>query len=276
MSRFHPKLVLAALAATASAQLTTSFWMLEENLGTDKIGYYGSVVDANNTHTTLALSYDNGTDTSALGFGGSSFTMTVGPTLWEAADNIGSRTTESNNANVYRLRCDQPNPSETTANVTCTASYGSEIASLFRCNTQSRPSSTGYYTQTHTYSGRATYSAGVETITRSFIYGPDTRIKPDWCTDELKFPEGGYVSSFPVERKNFATYQVVITAGEEKLDATQGASATFSSATPTGSQASTGPSGSVAGPQETGAAAPLARVGPVMVSLGAAAACFVL
>jgi hypothetical protein len=52
-----------------SAQLTTSFWGVPVAVGTDKIGWEGSIVAVEGARTTVVVGYDSGTDLDALGFG---------------------------------------------------------------------------------------------------------------------------------------------------------------------------------------------------------------
>lgn len=270
----HSVLSVALFAASASAQLTTSILGFKSNYGTEKLGFYGSVVNANNTHTTLALVYDNGTDMS--NYASSPQTWTVGPTLFEAADKrayADSRTMSDSRPDDedYRLRCEVP--TSTDASASCTATWG-RVAAAFRvCQLQSPgPESTVYYTRTNTYGARGTYSAGTETIVQTFTARPRTST-PDWCDDET-YPSTftGVQSTQTFRRDEFAMYQVIITAGQEKLNATAGASATLSSAQPTGSQAVSGSAVST----PTGAAAPMKTLGPAVIGLGAAMAAFVL
>ena len=105
---------------------------------------------------------------------------------------------------------------------------------------------------------------------RTAIFGPNTRGFPSWCSDSSFVPSSGW--SYPlssVKREDIGTYQLVITAGQEKLSATQGASVGGSGATST----STG-SGVGAGTGSTGAAMPIRTAGPVLAGLGAAVAVF--
>jgi hypothetical protein len=203
-------------AASATAQVTTSIMMYKPQFGTDKIGFLGSVIGVSNSHTTLALTYDNGTDIDA-----------VGPTLWEAATNyhFGDESTTTtypvSDAESYTFRCEIPT-APANAQPACTMSYGGALAPFIECYTDEgsvQQSSTLYDTALYTYSGRGTYSAGVETITETYIFGPNTISTPSWCSDENYFPSSGYVSVRSVKREDFASYQVVITAGAEKLRA---------------------------------------------------------
>jgi hypothetical protein len=112
------------------------------------------------------------------------------------------------------------------------------------------PESTFIQTHTHSFSGCGSYSAGVETVTQAVTMKPETTPPPDWCNAEtLPDDFNGYVETLAdsVVDAGF-TYQVVMTAGLEKLSATTGGSA--STGTPTASTADAAPlktAGSVVG-----------------------------
>lgn len=271
-------LPILVLAGSSAAQLTTSFPFNKHDFGTDKIGFYGSVISLVNGHTAIAVQADNGTDPDAVGRF-STQTFTLGPTYFEVAQDLNSSGSArerpgapSNRTNpdgsidddtIVRSFCESPaSPSDAAAS--CMASWGPSVA-LGACNSVRRLS-TYFTTYTHTYSGRLSYSAGVETITRSLVVGPNTRGFPDFCMDSrLIASQSGWSYSLNLDRKSIGTYQIVITAGQEKLTATQGASASSSGATPTGGGAESG---------STGAAMPMKTAGPMVVGLGAAMAVF--
>ena len=274
-------LSLALLVASATAQLTTSIWAPESPFGTDKFGYYGSVIGASEGHTTLLLTYDNGTDKEALGFGTTAGIYTVGPTLFEFAEILynGGTDTKSDartEDQEYRIRCERQSTGNTGP--TCIQSYGRMLATRMQCRTQparSRATSTQLWSRTHSYSGRGSYSAGVETLVQTMVWRPVTTPNPDWCDDETYLRTfNGYSREVPASAigQEVATYQVIITAGLEKLNATAGASATPSTVQPTGTQTnSTGVSTS-----GSAAAAPMKTAGPAFVGFGAAMAAFFL
>jgi hypothetical protein len=267
------------LAATGSAQITTSFVRQLVPLDTDKIGYVGSVVAVNNSQTSVVLFFDNGTDASALSMVDGTYpqTMIIGPNLWGQQDDINFAIQESSttalDANRFKLYCEGANAA--AVNWTCTASYGPAIVGIFQCNTGGGHSeaSTEFFYNTHSYPARLNYSAGSETILHSFVYAPDRTSIPDWCSGSPQdYPGEGSSTTFEAARTEFATYQVVLTAGLEKLDATQAATPTIESATPTGSGNATASAGS---PDFTGAAASLAGQ-QLLVGMGAAVAAFLL
>lgn len=253
-------------AAAASAQVTTSFWMVGYNsLGTDKLGYVASVIGANQTHTTLELNFDDGTDTSALGLGGAPYTMTFAPNAWE--QHTTSRIQETiSGYNRHDLRCEK-NPEGESASVTCTATYGKGLARRIQCNTGIQEDRTYMNTITNTYPGRLSYSSGVETFTQTLIYSSRSRSTPAWCGDRSAYPSEDLTSTFPLDAKNFGTYQVVITAGTEKLQPTQGATPSANSAvSTTPASAPTGSTSATVRPSAgTGAAGSVSAMGSLMV-----------
>jgi len=265
------------LAGSAAAQITTSFAIPESNFGTDKIGFYGSVVSMVDGHTAMVIQFDNGTNTQGLGRMPPQL-YTLGPTYFGFSQDISAppnsldRTNGSasdNDDTSYTYACEWP---ETPANASlaCSVSYGPVIGRNVQCQSRTQASSTALTTFTYTYSGRLSYSAGVETVTRAIVLAPQTHSRPDFCSQRRG--TGDASSSYPgwsfttsLARSQIATYQVVITAGQEKLSATQGASASSSVATPTGGAAESG---------STGAAVPMKTAGPMVMGLGAAAAVF--
>jgi hypothetical protein len=256
------------LAQATNAQITTSVALINNNLGTDKIGFLGSVIGASNGHTTLAISFDNGTDIEALHLGEISQIITVSPNSFEYAQDSTQEDDpdrpERRGPN-YILHCDIATASSNDP-ASCTYSYGPRYARALNCQQYDGDSSTDYETFTHSYPGRETYSAGVETVTKTFIYAPFTGTTASWCSNSSYYPESGEIVTLTLKREYVKTFQVVITAGMEKLSATQGASASPSSATPTASAG--------AGDGSRGAAMPLRTAGPVLAGLGAAAAIF--
>ncbi|KAF2850498.1 hypothetical protein T440DRAFT_518215 [Plenodomus tracheiphilus IPT5] len=212
-------------AATTSAQLTTSLLIPLGDFGTQKVGFVASILDANSTHTTLALSYDNGTDWSALSIPQTPTpaTITIGPpNKYEGSDNLaylarGIRTVGGDYA--YSIRCDMPQVSASTinANASCIASYGPLAGSTIQCIVGTSYTSTEYATLNHTYPPRGTVSGGVETFTRTMLFPAPREERPGWCGDEAYSPAEGYTTRFEVEPTYLAVLQVVVTAGEEKL-----------------------------------------------------------
>jgi hypothetical protein len=116
-----------------------------------------------------------------------------------------------------------------------------------------------------------TLPSGSETLSRTNL--------PSVCSELSSGEEAdeGYSFSTPYPASELETYYLVLTAGTEKLDATQAATPTLSSAasTGTGDAAETGPSGSAAQPEATEGGAPMATGAPMLMGLGAAIALFV-
>ncbi|KAL1794465.1 hypothetical protein ACET3X_007886 [Alternaria dauci] len=274
-------------AASASAQVTTSFWMPRLYMPVEHIGWIGSVIDANQTHTTIVADYDNGTDTSAFDFIGGPMTMTIGPTVFGVNIPLpGGLGEDPDEEYFYRYDCDWPTPEDAESNRTCTVSYPANVVGPLLCEgTVYASTSATTYTYTHTYPARGSEPAGTETaeFTLSLPDGTETlpyTDKPAVCSglSSGQDADEGYSTAFPLTGTSIETYYLVITAGTEKLEATQAATPTLSSAvsTGTGSAAGTGSSsGSAALPEATVAGAPLAGGAPLLMGLGAAIAVFV-
>jgi hypothetical protein len=252
------------LVETASAQITTSFPYYKTAWGSDKVGFYGSVISVKDSHTAIRLEFDNGTSSDTPGyFYPDDQQFTIGPNMFETRVRLGSESFADNGTDKMDVvdHCDIPeSPADAAPN--CTASAGPWIARGWQCDSTAT-SSTSYSTYTNTFSGRLSYSAGVETITRTFIFGPWTKGFPTWCTISDFVPSSGLQWPVSAKREDIGTFQLVITAGQEKLSATPAVSASVSSATVTG-----------AGAGSSGAAVPMKTVAPVIAGLGAAVAIF--
>lgn len=267
------KLPLILLAASiATAELTTSFWMPSQRmvLGTDRIRWKASVVGAEGDRVTLAYTWDDDPDYDNLGFNinrNELQTVTFASTMWEYSMSAGALGESTITGDDQWVKCEK----QSTGPVTCTQSLGS-----WYLNGACRPASQPLvlFTSLWTFSDPGT--SGVETIVRS--WGGYTRGVSEWCTKEgAETP--GPIATFtqdPNEGYGLATYQFIITAGEEKLSATAGAGPTASDTKPTGTESGSG--GAIGnGPAEptgTGAAAPMKTMAPLMAGLGAAVAVF--
>jgi hypothetical protein len=242
-------LSILLLASTTAAQLTTSIALGKYYFGTDKIGFYGSVIGVSNSYTTMTLDLDNGTrlfnSRSLPGI------WTISPTSFEV---------NFSNEDDQNQSCSWP-ASPPDAPGSCMISYGPNAAQNALC--QSDELRTSYTTYTHTYSERLSYLAGEEILTQTFVFGPSSGGFPVYCTETES--HSAWSSTAPLDREYIATYQVVVRAGQEKLSATPGTSAGGSGAVPTGTRPGVG---------STGAAMPMKTVGPVVVGLGAAVAAF--
>ncbi|KAH7382580.1 hypothetical protein DE146DRAFT_669194 [Phaeosphaeria sp. MPI-PUGE-AT-0046c] len=252
-------------AGAATAQMTTAFPFPKEQWGTDKIGLEGSVIGVSNDRTTYAVVFDDGTDTSRLALANTPSTLTLGTSYFGLSrnvlgDNNTDETEEQDETKGYRwgMECSMP----ASATPTCSEWYGPVIARNVLCGDWdwSTPSN---MTQTVEYSARSTYSAGVETIVKSVGFIPSISSTPDWCSQSSFTPTTGWTMNRSDKKEDFATYQLVVTAGLEKLSATKGASGSPTTAGATGGS--------------TGAASPMKTIGPmgpVVAGLGAAAAFF--
>ncbi|KAH4408502.1 hypothetical protein HBI38_161250 [Parastagonospora nodorum] len=231
------------LATSATAQLTTAIPLLRSGFGTDKIGFYASVIGVSGPNTTLAVTYDNGTDTRAVGLMREPTTMTISPNMFDFDTDVPT----SSGTNFYNLRCDL----QASADPACTLSYNPSMARRVLCPNMVSTTEMIYQYYVHTYPARLGYEAGVETVMRDITM--------------VYLPSEGLVERPSVSREVVASYQVVVTAGEEKLKATQGSGVSGSVATPTAS---------VPLSTFTGAAAPVKTVMPALVGFGAVAAAF--
>ncbi|RAR16445.1 hypothetical protein DDE83_000010 [Stemphylium lycopersici] len=269
-----------SFAATATAQVTTSFW--GDELGTNKIGFVGSVVNANDTHTTVVVDFDEGTNATALPQLkpiGTPITMTIGPEYFGRTNvlgyNIDPDNEEAQKQNEQKIDCEWPTPEDEKSNRTCIASYGPGFVQGPPCGTFTYySSSTVIVTYTNPYPARLNYSAGMETIVTTATVPLDysaVSSVPTSCGDDVgDTSEDGHTTEFIAEPSNFATYQLVITAGEGLLSASPAATPTESDAQSTGGDETS----SSDAPEDTGNAATKATGMPIIMGLGAAAAFF--
>ncbi|KAH8728971.1 hypothetical protein GQ44DRAFT_823730 [Phaeosphaeriaceae sp. PMI808] len=261
-----------------TAHITTSMPFLRSTFGT-QVGFYGSVIGASDGQTTMVISYQNGTDWKALPFPEIwNQTVTVGPTMFVVRVPTSTRTGSATFTDKYafELQCNVATASSDRGSI-CTASYGLEMAQIIGCPKTLRRSissetlRTVLRTNLYTLSEGGTSPGGMGTTVQTVIEVAPTKPDPSYCSDGSYLPKTGLVETATVQ---IATYQVIITAGEEKLSATQGASASNSLATPTAASRSVSVSASVSG--STGAAMPLRTAAPIVVGLGAAIAVFVV
>lgn len=272
-------LSILSFAAAAAAAITTTV-MMPSNLDSEEVGYYGSVVGAENGKTTLALVYDNDTDTDNLyriRSWPNTFTF-QGSTSFEAV----YTTSESFEQGDMTISVGCSVPAKTRAKPTCTYSTNGALAYKSMCSPYS--TYTDVYTTTYEY----TYSSdryGPES-TETYVETVDYRSYiPSFCTEGTTIPESYAVDTMTLSRSRINEFQVVITAGEEKLSATAGSSASGSGPAPTGTGAQgtagngtspTGPSAAASAPINTGAAMPMITAAPMLAGLGAAVAALVL
>jgi len=163
-----------SLVASATAQLTTAISLLRSGFGTDKIGFYASIIGVSGPNTTLAVTCDNGTDTRAAGVMREPTTMTTSPNMSDFDTDIPA----SSGTNFYDLRCDL----QASADPACTLSYNPSMARRVLCPDMVSTTETIYQYYVHTYPARLGYEAGVETVMRDIAIGANTRARPTWCT----------------------------------------------------------------------------------------------
>lgn len=270
MSRVISSLLFAS---SVIAQITTSAFFVG-SLNTDKIGYYGSVISANASHTALALTYDNQTTPNLRWLAyDSNFTVTVGPTVFGYSTDIRlAASTVRTDANAQVVNCVR---TTSTADVSCTISYGVNVASNLACQSRRTQSSATVFTYILPYSGRSTYPPGTATIEQSFLLTPNTQPIATWCAGRsIPANFSGSVVSNVVPTSSIYTNQIIITAGLEKLNIT---STPQTTQPPTTQQTGTGGSGAaVTSSTGTGGAMPIMTMAPAVLGLGAAVAAFVL
>lgn len=270
------------LAATAAAETTTAIWMPSPwHANETHIGFYASVVGVDGGKTTLALQFDNQTDLATAGyeFDDEPNTMTF----------FGSTRFESVMTSTAILDGSVLEGSELTA------MYGCELAS----GTHKRRSTLGAVCR-HSLNGPAMHSSfcdnysdstTVSTRTREHEYDDSTVVEtttidyrthvPDYCKSGASaLPDSLVVDTYSIEKSELATFQVIITAGEEKLSATAGATVSNTPAMVTGTGAiHIPPTGTGAEPAQVtgaGAAGAMLPLHPAIAGLGAAAMAFLL
>lgn len=155
-------------------------------------------------------------------------------------------------------------PTSTTGH--CTTSFGGEY---FKGGYCSFLKYTTPFTTTITPDGGSPYTETYDAGTMFSAYDSD-EIR-EWCTGKGDAPKDLSVSTTSVKATDTVTLTLVITAGEEKLTATTGATPNKTGPEPTGTQTKSGEANT---PENTGAAA--VNVVPVLSGLGAAVAAFML
>ncbi|KAL5412687.1 hypothetical protein PMIN06_006177 [Paraphaeosphaeria minitans] len=266
-----PILSTLLFAAAATAQVTTSIWMPSPYQEDTHIGFYASVVGVSEGKTTLALSFDNKTDLATAGY------------IVEDEPNTMTFYGSSRFESVT-----------TTTNVL----DGPALTMVYGCQeTSARGGVSVGAVCRFASEGPAVYSSICEkysdyTTTREFASGDDytttidyrTRV-PSYCKSGSTLPESIIANTYMIEQEEIATYQVVITAGADKLSATAGATPSSSGPAPTGTgefmlhkdhKAGPTETGSAQPVQETGAAGALLALHPALAGLGAAAMAFLL
>ena len=278
MARLTTSLLFAATAAAKASNITTTAWMTKF-AGSDKFGYVASVMGADAEHTTLSLDFDADTNKTALHIGGEGGNYTFGASSYTVNWPMTMFEPTPSDADInVQIQCTQSAQSDDE--VQCTGVLGNGYARFARCNeyqtTQTgRPllqdSSTVY---PHTYGTGLWGSGGVETVTMNLTYPLQTETTtPAWCTDD-EVPASILTIDAPSPVESFAVYQIVITAGQEKLSTYSGTV----SATGTPSKSASAGSGVTSArpivtetPESTGAAGKINSIVPALAGIGVAA-----
>ena len=237
--------------ALVAADLTTSIWAPSVkdpyprstvSTSTRTRGFYASVVNVNSDRTTLAVrNIEASNPSKTVPDPNDVYTMTVGPSYFEAINTV----------NVDRFNF--------TISAECTSS--SQDAAIVCTELV-----TGPY-DFSSICGRDPYTGDAPIVTE----GSSRSISevPSFCLTETTVPTSYLVHTVADGEANLSIgpYKVIITAGEEKLSATTGATPTNTAPPATGA-ATTGTGTGGAGPMKTSA--------PLLAGLGAAMAIFVM
>jgi hypothetical protein len=286
MARITATLLFAGIATAQAANYTTTAWM-SNFAGTDKYGYIASVIDADADHMTLSMDFDSDTNATVLNIGGPGGNYTFGKTAFTVSTDMDRFAGSSTGGDYgYQVACTQP--AEAAPSVTCNIKIGDAFARAGRCNehqaTQTFQGRNVTSTITHTYGTGIWGPAGTETITQKFDFPPNTvSTTPAWCTSD-KVPATVMEGHYTTSAAEFAVYQIVIYAGQEKLSGYSGPSVDVStippSPTATASPSSSGAAPASASastpPQSTGAAKKMSVAVPALAGLGVAAVMGVL
>jgi hypothetical protein len=264
MTRLTATLLFAALA---SAEYTTTVWMTKI-ANSDKYGYVASVIGADAQHMTLSMNYDNNTNKTALQVGDYDGTHTFGPSMFELRQDMTNFVPTATGAVDITIQCTRP--ANEDDEVPCTQINGDGYARFANCgqiNTRPLPENiTSSYT--HEYGTGIWGSSGTETITMTINYPTSRRTAtPAWCTSD-EVPDEAMIFPTMVSANQFAVYQVVVTAGEEKLSAY---SPTAAQSTAAGSQPTASATSTAAVATFTGAAGKVNAMVPALAGMGVAA-----
>lgn len=248
-------LATTLFATFAAAQITTSIWL--PGAAEANQTFVGSVIAQSGDQTTLSLAFADGPAESSEYYRSAPPTVTLEGTTYVAYQATAEDPlNDSDNTVTVSLECSR---SDTNAAPTCVVSTaGVEAVISELC--------AGLSTQSH-----ATPVEGEQYCTNS---------------EALTFEQTLTLSGDSQYYLN--NFQLIITAGEEKLSAVaaatptgSGASVTGSGSPASGSSAQTGaaPTGSAASgvpQQSTNAAGPMMTMAPALAGLGAAAAAYFL
>lgn len=267
---------LALFAASVrAANITTSYFMPKLPFDNAHVAFVASVINASDDRVTLAAALVNSLPANATELEDRrNVTLTLASTLYESSTQnlLGEDPTATplNRESAYSYKCVR---TATDAAADCTVSHGRGIA-LQLCDAQQYDGS--YPTRTHTvlwtYSFAET-EKGVDTILRTVPGSASTSsTMPAWCPEggadrsqfsDISVPESAMMGTFTAAADRFGAYEVVITAGMEKL--------------PTVTTGSAGGAGtSSGGVSKTGSPgiAPMKTMAPGLAGLGVAVAMF--
>jgi hypothetical protein len=263
------KLFALNFASLATAQLTTSIWFPGGSNRT--VAMFGSVVGKDGDKVTVSLDYKELTDDPVLQ--GAPATVTVAGNTFFAYQQVLS------DEITYTIdgSCTRKDDKDVPVCVVSTVDYVSLVSGW--CNSYTK---TGVETRTLTRTYPADSEGPGSTETRTVTVTDTESTMPTMCSESIG-PDDS-VQTITVEDDDesfmFTTYQLVLTAGTEKLSAAAtptagGPSSTGGSNSPTGSAQSGGAAQSTDTTQSTGAA-PMMTAAPLLAGLGAAAAAIFL
>jgi hypothetical protein len=257
------KLFALNFASLATAQLTTSIWFPGGSNKTTALS--GSVVAKNGDKVTVSLDYKDLTEDPV--FQGAPATVTfAGTTLFQYQNVINDDAT-------YTLdnSCTRKDDKDVPVCVISTANYASLMSDY--CSSYTK---TGVETRTITQTWPANSEGPATTETRTVTFTNSETTLPLMCSESADADDAVHTITMEGEEEllMFTTYQLVLTAGTEKLSAAAtptagGPGSTGGSNSPTGSAQSNGTT------QSTGAA-PMMTAAPLLAGLGAAAAAIFL
>jgi hypothetical protein len=267
-----PILPTILFASAAAAQITTSVWLPSSPYSPDDTNFQASVIAAEGDHVTMAISL-NVEDS----YAGESTIETVtfhGSTSFENIVTYSDSEYGYEGEATVSYGCSK----EADRPVCAFSSNGPAVWSEY-CADFSDYRTAYTTTETYTFDSPSSVVEQVQTYDNSDLI-------PDFCLTGSLLPESYAVMSMSMKGTKFETYPITITAGEDKLSATAGATPTNSRAsattTPTGSVTptvtpsgsnSTVPSSSPTAPnapaEQTGAAAPMLTLAPALAGLGA-------
>ncbi|KAK7188501.1 hypothetical protein DPSP01_010917 [Paraphaeosphaeria sporulosa] len=274
-----PILSTLLFAAAATAQVTTSIWMPSPYQEDTHIGFYASVVGVSEGKTTLALSFDNKTDLATAGYIVEDEPNTM---TFYGSSRFESVTTTTDVSDGLALTMGygcQETSARGGVSVGAMCRFASEGPAVYSSVCEKYSDYTDVYTTTKEFAYGDDY-----TVTETTTIDYRTRV-PSYCKSGSTLPESIIANTYMIEQEEIATYQVVITAGADKLSATAGATPSSSGPAPTGTGAFTLHKGQNVVPTETGSALPVQETGaagallalhPALAGLGAAAMAFLL